>query len=45
MFRFFVAKGFQARDGALRASGTNLTFADGRTLFFAVFTDLSAAES
>jgi hypothetical protein len=29
-----VAKGFQARDGALRASGTNLTFADGRTLFF-----------
>jgi uncharacterized protein DUF6152 len=29
-----VAKGFQARDGANRASGTNLMFSDGRTLFF-----------
>jgi hypothetical protein len=29
-----VAKGFQARDGSHKASGTNLTFADGRTLFF-----------
>lgn len=28
-----VAKGFQARDGAPRASGTNLTFLDGRVLF------------
>jgi hypothetical protein len=28
------AKGFQARDGSHKASGTNLTFADGRTLFF-----------
>ena len=29
-----VVKGFQARDGSHSASGTNLTFSDGRTLFF-----------